>query len=663
MKMSLRWKIVTMLLILTLVPSLILGFTNHHISDDILRSELESSTGEIVNSSASSFNIFMNSMEEMVSMLSSDANAQQIYTSDTSKDWMMETFKSIADTHDNIQSIYLGTINKETHIYPHADLSPDFDPQTRDWYKGAIENNGVYWTSPYTDEATGNTTITVSIPVYNTRGNNEFIGVVGIDVSLDNVAKIVTEVSIGETGYLSLTDKHGVFIIHPDKSLVGSEIPVPELLQAVLSTDTNNKTTNYTYKNEPRIGVFETLDRTGWKIIGTIHVSELADQTSVIIKQSLTYGGLSLLLAMVVGVIFSLSITKSTGKLVADMDKIGNGDFTVLSNIKTRDEMGDLSSTINKTIENIRKLLFNVQKASVEINLAADGLAASSEETSASTEQVSRTVEEIAKGASDQAKDAEQGAIMINEMSEQFNELNNETMEMLAISKEVIYANEKGIESIQGLTEKTEANKTSLNRIEGAIKELNEQTQSIGVILQTISSIADQTNLLALNAAIEAARAGEAGRGFAVVADEIRKLAEQSSSSTDEIRDITDEISTRSNNVVSIMGEVKSHTEDQTSAVEEVHTSFGSIYESIEIMTEKINSLTSHINNMTESNGHIVSFIENISAVSEETAAASQEVTAAMEQTASAVDEVANAAQHLNELASDLKSQVEIFKI
>lgn len=663
MKMSLRTKILTLLLIITLVQASAIGFLNFRTSSDILERELINSTTNVVRRTSDTFNTFLTLTEEIAVLLSKDANVQQFHTLEDSKTWMVDSFKSIKDSHKNVQSVYLGTRDKQTIIYPQADLPSDFDPQTRDWYKGAFSNNGIYWTKPYTDQATGDTTITVSIPVYNERNNNEFVGIVGVDIYLNNLSAILKDLTVGKKGYLSLTDRDGIFITHSDASLVGSPVPAPELMNTILKNDPNDNMVSYTYDETDRVAILDTLDKTNWKIIGTIMADEITEETSAILKQTVVTSLISVGIAAVVGFIFSQTITKSTGKLVNAMTQIGSGDFTILSRIESKDEMGTLSATINQTIGNIRDVLLNVQKTSIEMNLAADSLAASSEETSASAEEVTRTVEEIAKGASDQARDAEQGAAAVNELSHKFDELNVEAMEMLTLSEYVVDANKNGIESVHHLTEKTDSNKISLVRIDEAVKDLNEQTQSIGVILETIRSIADQTNLLALNAAIEAARAGDAGRGFAVVADEIRKLAEQSSLSTDEIRNITMEIAEKSDNVVSAMVEVRAHTDAQVSAVEDVSTSFDNISNSIEKITSKIHSLTGHVNEMTESSRTIVSFIENISAVSEETAAASEEVNASMEQTASAVQEVAQAANHLNDLAVSLRTQVELFKI
>ena len=126
---------------------------------------------------------------------------------------------------------------------------------------------------------------------------------------------------------------------------------------------------------------------------------------------------------------------------------------------------------------------------------------------------------------------------------------------------------EDGLKEINNLASITEESNIAAKEIYDVILKTDASSNKIGQASNVISSIAEQTNLLALNAAIEAARAGEAGKGFAVVAEEIRKLAEQSSSSTMDIDKIVNDLQTNSQNAVTTMERISEVTKEQTNSV------------------------------------------------------------------------------------------------
>lgn len=84
------------------------------------------------------------------------------------------------------------------------------------------------------------------------------------------------------------------------------------------------------------------------------------------------------------------------------------------------------------------------------------------------------------------------------------------------------------LEKLRGLIESVSCMRDRMLLVEKAVA-------NVGLVTETIESIAKQTNLLALNATIEAARAGEAGRGFSVVASEVKSLASNTTKATAEI--------------------------------------------------------------------------------------------------------------------------------
>ncbi len=683
-KRSIRFKLMSMFVLLIGLPLLVLGYMMFQQNTNMLMDSLENSAKQSVEQTDIIVTNYLKEFDFVTNLLQDDANVQQVISYPDSKAWMIKLFDTVLANDSDIMNAYLGTASKEMILRPEQSLPADYDPTSRLWYKDAMAAQKLIWTAPYKDASTGALVISVAAPVKNTYVNNEPVGVVALDISLDTLAKKVNELKIGKNGYVVVVGPDMRLMAHPNPELIGmpvnfeeavAEAPdefkdvKPEVKDAMIqmkplaeglaageefiSYDAGGKTMYVAAKKNV----------IGWYLLGSFDKSEISDEINKVLMTLLMIGGISLILALVISFVFSQSLTSHIKKLLGGMERVRKGDLTVQFEVESDDEIGRLAQYFTATVSELGTLVSSIQEISGEVTHSAQNLAATSEEASASADEVGRTVEEIAKGASDQAHDAEKGVRVVQSLSDKFVKLNDRTGMMIEAAHSASSANKEGIRSINTLKDKTKQTDVANERIEAVVTELDNKTQSIGVILDSISAIAVQTNLLALNASIEAARAGEHGRGFAVVAEEIRKLAEESSSSADKIRGIVTNILADSTRSVSSMKEVKVMTREQSDAVEDVNKTFETISQSIVMITGEIETISNFIQELNKDKDQIVQSIENISAVSEETAAASEEVSSSMEQQTIAVEEVAKAAERLNEISVQLNSAAQRFTV
>jgi aerotaxis receptor len=299
------------------------------------------------------------------------------------------------------------------------------------------------------------------------------------------------------------------------------------------------------------------------------------------------------------------------------------------------DELGQLQSVIKALQSQLDTVVWRIDAAVEELDGIATGTAAAVNQTN--------------QGIYQQQSEIEQVATAMNEMSATVHEVAHNTAEAAEAAHNADEVAKAGAlaatESLCGIDALVE----DVEQAAGVIRNLEQESNSVGTVLEVIRGIAEQTNLLALNAAIEAARAGEAGRGFAVVADEVRTLASRTQESTAEID--------------AMIARLQAEAREAVQAMEKAQGGAKVNAEQVETLAESLAAISGVVKTINDMNAQIATAAEEQNAVSEEINRNIVNISSVAEQTTAVSEETAQAMQQLVSESAQLHALVQQFGV
>lgn len=613
-------------------------------------------------------NVFSSNFETRTKMLEVLSKNASITSMDQA---LQEDILKSQISHFGVDRFQVSDISGDTWATSGAKFSLAGKPN----FVTTVDSRQTVIAPPLNSEADGKMIIIITTPIYkNGDPADEVIGALGAVYFSETFNKIIEEVDLGPDGYGFIIDNAGNKIVHKDISLVMEKDndllkEDPEVLSykniQEKMTEGNTGYDIFAYQDKDYTIGYAPIPNSGW-FLGLVQTKDLTLKSIVSLRHQIILI-LSITLPMLLVVVFLISrrISKPIVAVTGLLDKTARLEVkTDTSNDwigKYKDEIGEMAKSLTAVRTTFRNIAAQLKS---ESELAFDNAVDMESRVKKSIE----SMEEIEKATDLLAVDAEEQVVhtklsedKLSSLSLKLESVSDEAKHLSEFASTTARMNKEGVKSIFDMRNKFSESNVLSKKAADNIDILSKKSENINNIINTINDIAKRTNLLALNASIEAARAGEAGKGFSVVADEIRKLAEQTSTSTGEIDEIINEIKSDIYKVKESMDTAQSIMDESNQQLEETTQSFGAIEQNTNNTIVSIENLVSSLMSIEQFKHEVETAISQISQRSESSAAASEEIYSIILEHKSSIEALFNTTKDLKNISGELQELISKF--
>lgn len=478
------------------------------------------------------------------------------------------------------------------------------------------------------------------------------VGALIVEAKTDKISEEIQSISLFDGSEVMVVDETGRLVFATENANITDEI-------AKLIADGEEKGSK---ENKQHLITYATTNN-GWKVISLIPLKALTKDIDAANRMIVGLIIIFAAFALLMGRMISGPIVRFIKEIKEAMHHAEEGNLNSPVKVRGHDEMAQLGLSYNNMLENIKALIKETRDTIVNISKVSSILKRDSSHSIETFNQLSLSIENIADGSNNQAEDTQQGATMMEELSDTIKQVINNADDVFEKSQRTRTQTKVASNHMKHLGEVMVSSADISSQIRTSIIQLNEMTQTIGAVMKLLEAISEQTNLLALNASIEAARAGDVGKGFAVVANEVRKLAEQSKSSTNQVRETLMRIEEQAGFAVALANKGDGIFKEQTEVADKTQEALGAMMQELKLMASEIEKVSASTQSMDDMKNKVGEKMTNIATVTEGNAAATEELNALGEEQKGMMEQLTNLADQLNQRIENLNGVVNRFKL
>lgn len=653
---SIKAKLLGIIIPVVIAIILILVFTAYHVSSGIIESYSQNLLESSVNSQASKIEAWLE--ENLASMQMAKTMIEKLHSDETQLQTILDASCGYSENYP--EGLFLADANG-SFLKGTDSKKQEPNPKESMWYQEGMTRVNMAVGSAH-QNPDGTNVVSASGLL---NDGSDTVRVIAADMTLDRISVIVNSFIEMHDAEAFLVDKDSsVILASRDSDLISKTLGADG--QSAFYKDVEKKVSGKSYDFctlDGNMTVFKEVNGTNWLLVSYVPTNVVLADLVGLRNLMIIFSIISILVLCVLIERVTHVVIRPVKEMTRVITSMASGDFTVSMKVKGNDEIAVMGRSVEHFIASMKEMIRQMghvsdrlekqagssKNVSGEMNSAANIQSQSMTELNATVDQLSVSVNEIAQNAT-------QLAGVVADTKEDSDKVEDKMRTTVEVS-------EKGKADMESVGNALHNIEISIHNLEEAVDKVGTASGEIVDIIKLIGDIAEETNLLSLNASIEAARAGEAGRGFAVVASQIGVLAKNSADSVAHITSLINEINGLVDDAVKQAGSSASDIESSADLIHTAVDTFDQIFQNIQETSHLIEGVVEKINQVDQ-------VATNVAAISEEQAASSDEILATSEsmlQQAKSIsknsEQVEAEAGNLAESADQLADQVKQFQI